>query len=201
MSIVFTALAYLYMSLCFYLFFAGLILLYTMAHDLWRITEDSETRHGVGYRRELNELGLRVMRGIFRCTVLGILVAICMKAQRAYLASDQENIVAWFVGDLSSAFHHHAEVSNRFDYRTPTHYSSLLVAISTCVVFLYGSIRFGRRSRFQVSLWKMSAVIALLFISYLLIDAFVGFSILIGTGVILGIWGLLDPEFGKSRAR
>lgn len=200
MSIVFTALAYLYMSLCFYLFFAGLILLYTIVHDLWRIAEDSSTRRDVGYRRELNELGLRVMRGIFRCTVLGILVAICMKAQSAYLASDQENIVAWFVGDLWSALHHHAEVSNRFGYRLPTHYSSLLVAISTCVVFLYGSIRFGSTSRFQVSLWKMSAVIALLFISYLLIDAFVGFSILMGIGVMLGICGLLNPEFGKSRS-
>jgi hypothetical protein len=31
-SILFTGLAYLYMSLCFYLFFAGLILLYTLAH-------------------------------------------------------------------------------------------------------------------------------------------------------------------------
>ena len=35
-AIAFTGLAYLYMCLSFYLFFAGLILLYTLAHDLWK---------------------------------------------------------------------------------------------------------------------------------------------------------------------
>nr|WP_201009209.1 hypothetical protein [Rhizobium rhizogenes]QCL09375.1 putative membrane protein [Rhizobium rhizogenes]QCL09544.1 putative membrane protein [Rhizobium rhizogenes] len=197
MSIVFTALAYLYMCLCFYLFFVGLILLHTMVHDLWKIEEASKTRPEVEYRHELNELGLRLMRGIFRCTVLGVLVAICMKAQSAYLTSNRENIVAWFVGDMSSALHHHTDDSNRFSYSMPTHYSSLLVAISTCVVFLYGSIRLGGGSRFQVPLWKMSAVVALLFASYLLIDAFAGFSILLGIGVLLGIYGLCDPGFWR----
>ncbi|NTI06550.1 hypothetical protein G6K88_31420 [Agrobacterium rhizogenes] len=202
MSIVFTALAYLYMCLCFYLFFVGLILLHTMVHDLSRIEEASKTRPEVEYRHERNELGLRLMRGIFRCTVLGVLVAICMKAQSAYLASNRENIVAWFVGDMSSALHHQADVSSRFSYRMPTHYSSLLVAISTCVVFLYGSIRLGGGSRFQVPLWKMSAVVAFLFASYLLIDAFTGFSILLGIGMLFGIYGLCDPGFGhRERVR
>ncbi|GAJ96146.1 RcgA family putative transporter [Rhizobium rhizogenes] len=199
MSIVFTALAYLYMCLCFYLFFVGLILLHTMVHDLWRLEEASKSRPEAEYRRELNQLGLRLMRGIFRCTVLGVLVAVCMKAQSAYLTSNREDIVAWFVGDISSALHHHADVSNRFSYRMPTHYSSLLVAVSACVVFLYGSIRLGGGSRFQLPLWKMSAVVALLFVSYLLIDAFAGFSILLGIGVLLGIYGLCDPGFGASR--
>ncbi|RWE62565.1 MAG: hypothetical protein EOS62_31410, partial [Mesorhizobium sp.] len=36
-TVVFTGFAYLYMCLVFYLFFAGLILLYTVVHDLWRI--------------------------------------------------------------------------------------------------------------------------------------------------------------------
>src|SRR5690606_29898206 len=35
-SAVFTGLAYLYMCLCFYLFFAGLIFLYTVVDDLWK---------------------------------------------------------------------------------------------------------------------------------------------------------------------
>jgi hypothetical protein len=168
-----------------------------MVHDLWRIAEASKTRPEVEYRHELNELGLRLMRGIFRCTVLGVLVAICMKAQSAYLTSNRENIVAWFVGDMSSALHYHADVSNRFSYRMPTHYSSLLVAISTCVVFLYGSIRLAR---FHLPLWKMSVVVGLLFTSYLLIDAFTGFSILLGIGVLLAIYGLIDPGFGRWRA-
>ncbi|UFX12718.1 RcgA family putative transporter [Sinorhizobium meliloti] len=197
MTIVFTGLAYLYMCLCFYLLFAGLILLHTILHDLWKVEEGSKMRLEE-YRRAGGEIGLRVMRGIFRCTILGVLVAICMKAQSAYLASNGEDILTWLANDMSSAWNGQRNDSNSFSYRMPTHYSSLLVAISSCVGFLYGSIRFGKR--FHPPLWKMSAVVALLFASYLLIDAFDGFSILLGTGTLLATYGLFDPEFGRWRA-
>lgn len=196
-TIVFTGLAYLYMCLCFYLFFAGLILLHTIVHDLWRI-EEALTMQSVEHRHQGGEIGLRVMRGIFRCTVLGVLVAICMKAQSAYLASNGEDILTWLANDMSSVLNGQRNDSNSFIYRMPTHYSSLLVAISSCVGFLYGSIRFGKR--FHAPLWTMSAVVALLFASYLLIDAFDGFSILLGTGTLLATYGLFDPEFGRWRA-
>ncbi|AWI62211.1 MULTISPECIES: RcgA family putative transporter [Sinorhizobium] len=199
-SIVFTGLAYLYMCLCFYLFFAGLILLHTLVHDLWKIGEASKNWAGVDYPYEVNEVSLRVMRGIFRCTVLGILIAICMKAQSSYLTSNGKNIVAWLVGDMFSAFQVRNNVSDGVRYRMPTHYSSLLIAISTCVVFLYGSIRLGVGRRCHFPLWRMSAVVALLFASYLLIDVFAGFSILMGVGVLLAMYGLFDPGVGQWRA-
>ncbi|MCA1494089.1 hypothetical protein I6F11_24615 [Ensifer sp. NBAIM29] len=198
-SIVFTALAYLYMCLCFYLFFAGLILLHTIIHDLWRFEEASAMR-SVQHRREDGEIGLRVMRGIFRCTVLGVLIAICMKVQSSYLSSNGGDIVTWIAHDMSSVLYESHDGGNSFSYRMPTHYSSLLVAISTCIVFLYGSIRLGVGKRFRVPLWRMSAVVGLLFASYLLIDAFEGFSILLGVGVLLATYGLFDPEFGRWEA-
>lgn len=196
-TIVFTALAYLYMCLCFYLLFAGLILLHTIVHDLWKSEEGSNMRPEE-YRRSASEIGLRVMRGIFRCTVLGVLVAICMKVQSAYLVSDGEDLVAWIVADMSSVLYEQEGDSNRFSHRMPTHYSSLLVAISSCVGFLYASVRLGQR--FYAFFWKMSAVVALLLASYLLIDAFDGFSILLGAGTLLATYGLFDPEFGRWRA-
>lgn len=199
-AVVFTGLAYLYMCLCFYLFFVGLILLYTVVHDLWRTGEAANNRPEVDCRHELSEASFRVMRGIFRCTVLGVLIAIVMKVQSAYLTSRGENIVTWLVGDMSSALYEGADVRNGFSYRMPTHYSSLLVAISTCFVFLYGAIRLGIGSQFQLRLWKMSSVVALLLTSYLLIDVFSGFSILLGVAVLLAIYGLFDPGFGRWRA-
>ncbi|TIS18077.1 MAG: hypothetical protein E5X07_33180, partial [Mesorhizobium sp.] len=197
-EVVFTGLAYLYMCLCFYLFFVGLILLYTLIHDLWRIGVASKSGPEVDYQHKVNEVGLRVMRAIFRCTVLGVMIAICMKAQSSYLASRGENIVAWLIRDMTSVLYGGNDVGDRIAYRMPTHYSSLLVVISTCVVFVYGSIRLGVGSRFQVPLWKMSAVVALLVVGYLLIDAFAGFSILLGVGVLLAIYGLIDPGFGDG---
>ena len=129
-AIVFTGFAYLYMSVCFYLFFVGLILLYTIVYDLGRIGASAGNESGVIYRRDINGVGFRVIRTVFRCTVLGILVAICMKAQSSYLTSSGENIAAWLASDMSSAFYGRRSMSGGFGYTMPTHYSSLLVVIS-----------------------------------------------------------------------
>jgi len=201
-EIVFTGLAYLYMCLCFYLFFAGLILLHAIIHDFWRIEEELMPRRGGGEDRpEDCEIRIRVMRGTFRCTIVGVLVAICMKVQSSYLSSDGVDIVTWIVHDLFSVVYRDHHAANTFGYRMPTHYSSLLVAISACVVFLYGSIRLNVGSRFREALWKMSAVVGLLFATYLLIDAFDGFSIILIAGVMVATYGLFDPEFALLRSR
>lgn len=200
-SIAFTALAYLYMCLYFYLFFAGLILLHTMIHDLRKIDLEAKILRQDGSQGEVYELCLRLMRGIFRCTILGLLVALCMKAQSSYLTSNAKNILNWLIGDMSSALAGRDGVGNGFHYRMPTHYSSLLVALSTIVVFVYGSICLrGIGKRFHVPLWKMAAVVTLLFASYLLVDAFVGFSIVLGIGVLVAVFSLVDPDLGGRRS-
>jgi len=200
MTIVFTALAYVYMCICFYVFISGLILLHTVVHDLWKIRRESQSQPGMESEWEVNEVGKRVMRGVFQCTVLGILIAICMKAQSAYLTSNGTNIAAWLVGDMFSGFHMRNAVSNGSRYIIPTHYSSLLIAMSTCVVFFYGSIRLGAKRRRHFPIWRMSAIVGLLLTSYLLIDAFAGFSILLASGVLIAIYSLLDPGLGQRRA-
>ncbi|MBP1881357.1 hypothetical protein J2Z84_004699 [Agrobacterium rubi] len=197
MAIVLTGLAYLYMCLCFYLLFAGLILLHTILHDLWTIEGVTLLRPDE-FQQEAGAIALRVMEGIFRCTAIGIMIAICMKLQSAYLASNGKDIVTWIVNDISVVFDGYANGRSGFHYRMPTHFSSLLVAISACVGFLYGSIRFARR--FHMPLWRMSAVVALLFASYMLIDAFDGFSILLGIVTLVATYALFDPEFGRWRA-
>ncbi|AGS25145.1 RcgA family putative transporter [Rhizobium etli] len=200
MEIAFTGLAYLYMCLCFYLFFAGLILLHTIIHDFGRI-EEGLIRLGGKHRSEGGEIRMRIMRGIFRCTIVGVLIAICMKVQSSYLSSNGGDIVTWILHDFVSVVYPDHQAANSFAYRMPTHFSSLLVAISACVVFLYGSIRLNVGSQFREALWKMSAVESLLFAAYLLIDAFDGFSILLSAGVLVAAYGLFDPEFALPRSR
>jgi hypothetical protein len=200
MTIVFTAAAYFYMCICFYLFFVGLILLHTVVHDLWKSREESKSQSGMEPEWRVNEVGGRVMRAVFRCTVLGIMIAICMKAQSAYLTSNGKNIAAWLVADMFSGFQGRSAVSNGARYIIPTHYSSLIIAMSACVVFMYGSIRLGVGRRRHFPLWRMSTIVGLLFTSYLLIDAFAGFSILLGIGALVAIYGLVDPELGQRRA-
>ncbi|SIR47213.1 hypothetical protein SAMN05880582_1152 [Rhizobium sp. RU20A] len=197
-AIVFTALAYLYMSVTFYLLFAGLIILHTIIHDLWKLGSPAKLRAVQESWPGVSDAGLRIMRGVFRCTVLVILAAICMKAQSAYLASQGPDIITWMVRDVWAALTTYDDGDRIFSYRMPTHYSSLLVAISTCSVFLYGAIRLGGDRRLRAPLWKMSSAIVLLLVSYLTIDAFDGFSVLLMVAALIATYGLLDPEFGSA---
>jgi hypothetical protein len=45
----------------------------------------------------------------------------------------------------------------------------------------------------------MTAVVALLFASYLSIDAFSGFTVLMFAGLLIAIYCLFDPAFGRGR--
>jgi hypothetical protein len=196
--ITFSGLAYIYMSLCFYFFFVGLILLYTVAHDFWRIGGMSNHQPYVNNQRLVHEISFRIIRGVFRCTILGIMISLCMKLQTFYLSSNGENIVGWLLSDMFSVFKTTEAVHDKVNYSMPTHYSSLLIALTTCVVFLYGSVRLGFGSSFHNSWTKMATVVVLLVICYLMVGVFVGWTILLTVGVLIGIYGLFDPGFGRK---
>lgn len=192
----FTGLAYLYMCLCFYLLFAGLILLYTVTHDYWELEKAPGGQAGLAARDEGTKIGLKVMRGTFRCTVCGLLVAICMKLQSSYVTTSAESIWSWLVEDARSVLPGAGNAISRGAFSMPTHFTSLLTASATCVVFFYGFVRLGRGRHLDAPLRRMAAAVMLLAVSYLLIDAFPGFSILLGAAVVVAIYGLFDPGFG-----
>ncbi|MGL4236249.1 RcgA family putative transporter [Tabrizicola sp.] len=197
-AVAFTGFAYLYMCLCFYLFFVGLILLYTLVHDLWEI----EHRSAYEDRRpqpDILEIRHRIMRGIFRCTICGVLIAACMKLQSLYLITNAESVLDWLFRDTLSVLSRQDAADKRTQHSTPTQYTSLLIAFSANVVFLYGFIRIGLGTGFNAPLGKMVAVVALSGTAYLLIGAFAGFSILLGVSVLVSIFGLFDPAFGTQQ--
>lgn len=198
-AIFFTALAYFYMCLSFYFFFAGLILLYSVINDFWKIRSAAKSRTLLD-AGDLSDTGFWVMLWVFRCTLLGMLIATVMKLQSSYLASNGLSIVAWVISDLSSILFDRTDVHSRISYRMPTHFSSLLIAISTCFVFLYGVLRAGSGGQYKAAFWKMAAVVALLFASYLSIDAFSGFTVLMFVGLLIAIYSLFDPALGSRRA-
>lgn len=198
-AILFTGSAYLYMAICFYVFFAGLILLSTIAFDFWKLREELRNLPD-NYHREIDGVDGTLLRGLFRCTILGILVAICMKSQSSYLASTGKNIVAWLIGDMASVLNRHHGASPGVAYKLPTHYSSLLVVVSSCIVFVFGSVRIGAARHLRTTLWKTSSIVTFLALSYLTIGAFAGFSILLALGVLSALYGLFDPWLRRSQA-
>lgn len=199
-AIAFSALAYLYMSVCFYLFFVGLILLYTVTFDLWEIASKSNQPLDDDRQRQLTLAGFRVMRGVFRCSVLGLLIAICMKLESLYLSSSASDILSWLLADMASFIRGSESVSDDIIYSMPTHYSSLIIALVSCVVFVYGLVRLGSSSAINLSLGVMTAAIILLVAGYLTISSFSGFSVLLVAGCLFGIYGIFDPSFGTKQA-
>lgn len=196
-AIVFTGLSYLYMSLSVYLFFAGLILIYTISHDLWKITKESDRRFEPAYQLVVNEIGYRMMCGIYRCTAMGMLIAIFIKIQDIYLVNDSVNIVHWLFGDMMSIFNEQSDSEVPTEYSMPNQYNSMLIVISTCFVFIYASIRFRTGKQIKVSSWRMSAAVAVLVTGYIMMGAFNGFSLLLIAGSLIAMYSLIDPSFGR----
>ena len=192
-QIAFTAAAYMYMAICFFFLFAGLILLYTVANDAWSLREKTGNSEVGRDQLEADRICDRVMTGIFRCTILAILIAVCMKLQSAYLESPGTNIVTWVMGDMAKAFSSVPTTTDINNYDAPNHFSSLILVMSGSFVFLYGACRLNvaRQGFYRWS--KMTVVAAVLVVSYLLIGAFPGFSIILAVGVALAIYSLCGP--------
>ncbi len=194
-----TGFAYIYMSLCFYLFFVGNILLYTLAYDYGDLRKLADNTGRLSALA--GSAGERIMRVIFRCTLSGVLIAICMKLQSIYLVINSPNILQWIIQDfLSSVIGRDTGVSWQ-DYSTPNQYTSLVVVLVTCFTFFYASTRIGAIPGYGTARMRMAAAVVLLVAAYLTIGAFNGFSILLCISVLFAICGLLDPWLGTRRKR
>ncbi len=199
-QIAFTGFAYLYMSLCFYVFVTGLIILSTLADDFGEIEEAMGHQRGAETSRKVQETGLRIMRGIFRCTISGLLIAVCMKLESLYVVTSAPDIWSWLFTDMRSVLSDFGEPIDWGDYSMPTHYTSLLITLLVCVVFVYGTIRVSLNRPFYVPMAAMTTTVALLVTAYLLIGMFTGFSFLLGFAVLVGIFCLFNPGLGPRRA-
>lgn len=193
----FTGLAYLYMCLCFYLFFVGLILLYTLAYDYRDIERRSISVLDESFPEVSKAVGERVMQGVFRCTLSGVLIAICMKLQAIFLVTNSANILDWLTQDFLSVLMGRDHGIGRQDLSAPTQYTSLLIVLVTCFTFTYAFTRLSVIPELGAARVKMVAAVVLSVGGYLSIGWFNGFSILLGIALLVAIYGLLDPWLGS----
>jgi hypothetical protein len=187
------------MCLCFYLLFAGLILLYKVAEDFHRRQTASEFQTNSKPCRAINIVAIRVVIGVFRCVVLCILISICMKLQSAYLKSTGTDIASWFWSDALSFLNRGSDMPPVESYDTPNNFSSLIVVLASTFTFLYAGWRLASGSRLKASSWLMVSAMSVLVASYMLIGVFVGFSILLSGAVLFAIFTFLYPLFPHGR--
>lgn len=193
----FTGIAYLYMCLCFYLFFVGLILLYTVAHDFKYIKRQSVRNSDNDLTDIALQIRSRISGGVFRCAISGILIAICMKLQSVYLITNSGDIVSWLVNDFLTVTVGHNTIFSRQDFSAPNQYTSLLIVIVTVFTFTYAISQMGLAGAFGTIPVKMAACVLFLVVAYTAIGMFTGFSIILAFSTLFAAYGLFDPWLGS----
>lgn len=191
----FTGIAYLYMCLCFYLFFAAMVLCSNMIDDVVTIRTVLASSEEIERSKELSEGAHEILRGIFRYTALGLLVATCMKIESLYRLTSASSVWAWLGADAIAALGLQPAASGWASSPGLTHHTSLLVAFLTIAIYLYGKIRLGALVSADRKTLRPSLAIAVLFAAYVLAGIAPGFSVLVFAGSIVALLGLFDPEF------
>ena len=193
----FTGVAYLYMCLCFYLFFVGLILLYTVAYDYRDIKRKAEVVKNHNNSDIALKVRSKISRCAFRCAVSGILIAICMKLQSVYLVTNSHDIVTWVANDFLTVTAGHNAFFSRDDLITPNNYTSLIVVIVTVFTFSYTISQVGVAREFGSAPVKMAACVLFLVVAYTVIGMFNGFSIILALSMIFAAYGIFNPSLGS----
>lgn len=194
-QIAFTAIAYLYMCLCFYLFIAGLILLSSLVDDLVHLRSSLAESHTSGQLREADAYGSAIIRGIVRCTIAGLLIAISMKLTSFYLVAPSPNILDWLMSDAGAFLSPTVVPAEAESFSKPNQYTSLLVVFLVSAVYLYGTIRIGASVSKGYSPVRTNLAVIFLVLVYMLIGVIPGFSLLLGIGLIVACHGLFNPDF------
>lgn len=204
---VLSMLAFLYTAGICFLFLTGLVLLHTLAQDFNDLCGTLVGRPDHDSGGVLLRIGAKLLCGIFRCTVLRIWVATCIKLQATYLLSDGENIVNWLLHDTQLAFGLHHAPSGWLDQMALAHFTSFLLLLASCSAFIFatwqmhpilaGTSSPDRPNQSVPWVW-MGTVLLLLVANFLLIGQFPGFSILLFVAMLTTIYGLYDPMFGRA---
>lgn len=208
-AIVFSMVAYLYFGMLMWFLFVGHLLLYTLANDFYVICGAPEFQSSEVHQRKARGFGLKIMSGTFRCTVLAILFSTCIKLQSTYLISGGESIVSWLIGDAMFVLGASDNENFWLGQRSIPQFTSLLLLALSCFVFftccfqihrVLGRLCQGEGLIIQtnVSWFKMIGVVVLLAFNLVLIGEMPGFSLLLGGSVLVAIYSLYNPMFGRA---
>ena len=205
-AVILTFLAFLYTAACVFLYLVGLVLMYTVVDDLYRISGASARGRDPDACPDAPAVAVFVR--IFRCTVLGLLMILCIKLQAAYLQSDGVNIIDWLFSDARSALGLHEGGSGSLGKQALANFSSFLLLFTTVAVFLFCLQRILRVARGSqhgglqphVPWSKMTAVVGLLVVSFFLIGGITGFSVVLVISMALALYSLFDPLCAKFQS-
>lgn len=193
-AIIFTGVAYLAMSLFFFGFYAALILLVTMAQDFAKLVDERKANNQIGDTQQIDHIGDRLIVGVFRCSILGLMSVIAMKLQGSYMESYGTNIIAWYLRDVVSIFDGSITTNTVVGWGTPNHIASLLCSLAVGFTFAMGIYFIRVQAKSDINRIKLISVFGLLFTAYLSIGLFDGFAILLTVALIVATYSICDPK-------
>ena len=160
------------------------------------------TRHHRSTRADIEAqtIGLRVISGIFRCTISGLFIAICMKLEALYVVTSAPDIWSWLFMDMTSMFSNFGSRVDWGNYSMPTHYTSILVTLLVAFTFFYATIRIRLGQPSYVPMAAMTTTVIFLITGYFLIGAFTGFSIILALAILLSTFCLFRPVIATKQA-
>lgn len=205
-AIALSMLAFLYTAAICCLFLCGLILICTVNHDLARL-EEADRLLASEYKR-VAAVCLRLYHGVYRCAVLGIMIASCIKLQAVYLTSDAPTIIAWITKDIAIVFG--GEPNGWLEQQALAHFTSFLLLFATCSVLFYSwlqiywiSVRWNENEETMERLpWiQSSALIVLMVGSFGLLGLVPGSSTVFFAAVGVSTYSLFNPNFSWPKRK
>ena len=100
-AIILSFLAFFYAGLIYWFLFAGLLLVYSVSVDFGAICAAAKAPNTETFRSKALETSSYVVQCTYRCAVVGIMVALAIKLNAAYLVSDAEGIISWLLHDMA----------------------------------------------------------------------------------------------------
>ena len=211
-AIVFSGFVFLLNAFGSYLFFAGLIVLYTLTDDFVDFSTGLAHDRAEDQRRRLARIGDALIVGVFRCCSLGLTITIFMKLQASFLLSDGRDIVGWLAADLLAPFRSSVPQINGYGFHqnVPGFYYSFFCLLVIFAVFVICTARIRKavknlgelngENTERLPLMAMYGVLLLLTVTYMLIGVFPGFTILLVTALVLAACFLTRPTLGRLNA-
>jgi hypothetical protein len=189
--------AFFYSGVIYWLYFIGLLLLYTAANDFAELCKDLKNGNVGDHQDRARTIGSKLLRGIFRCTVFGIFLSISIKLNTIYLKSDTENIVSWLLDDALTAVGIGDQVVSSLNLSTLSSLTSLLLLFLTafvffaCMVQILTAVEGSVTSKIKGSCITMVGVVLFLIGSFLSIGQFSGFTIPLFCSVLIATYSLI----------
>ena len=201
-AIVVSFLAFLYSGMIYWIFFTGLLLLYIIAGDFSDICEHCQNGDDKAFEDRAFHSGTSIMQSTFRCTILGIFIALSIKLNAAYLVSDAESLSAWLIQDASFALGFHDDRWRWIKGSPSPFLTSFLLLFLLCYIFfaclllvtsaLARTLSAAREKRqLQLLRFRMALVVLALSAAFMLVGQFHGFSIVLCIGAAVSVAGLL----------